>query len=111
MSPVLRLEKVLQTPSLGGMRVAKPPLESLPVMPHLQKKHPHGQVQLLMLPLRAGETAMACRRGNRNCLSTGLGSCALIRLGILLSPKILVSVTPHAILTQLPTCLGTNSSQ
>lgn len=71
--PVLRLEKVLQTPSLGGVRVAKPPLESLPLIPHLQKEHPHGQVQLLKLPLRAGETALTCRRGN-----TGLGSCALI---------------------------------
>lgn len=76
--PVLRLEKVLQTPSLGGVRVAEPPLESLLLIPHLQKEHPHGQVQLLMLPLRTGEAALTCRRGNRNYLSTGLGSCALV---------------------------------
>lgn len=108
---VLRLEKVLQTPSLGGMRVAKPPLESLPLMSHLQKEHPHGQVQLLMLPLRAGETALAWRRGNRNCLSTGLGSCALFRLGISFVSQDSGLCCPHPILTQLPTCLGTNSSQ
>lgn len=76
--PVPRLEKVLQTPSLGGVRVAKPPLESMSLIPHLQKEHSHGQVQLFMLPLRTGETALTCRRDNRNYLSAGLGSCALI---------------------------------
>lgn len=108
---VLRLEKVLQTPSLGGVRVAKPPLESLPLTPHPQKEHPHGQVQLLMLPLRAGETVLAWRRSNRNCLSTGFGSCALISwVYISFVSQDSGLCCSHPILIQLPTCLGTKLS-
>lgn len=74
-------------PSLGGVSMAKPPLEFLPLTPHLQKKHPHGQVQLLKLPLGPGETVLAYRRNNSNYLNT-------CQAGYILSPKILVTITP-----------------
>lgn len=101
---------MLRMPSLGGLSVAKPLLDLLPLTPRLQKEHPHSPVQLLMLR-RAGEIALGYRRGRKNYLSAGLGSCALIRLRVSFVSQDPAPYRSHSKLIQLLICLGTNSSR